>query len=426
MTKTLTSFDDAKDIFIGGVNSPVRAYNAVGGSPVFIKSGKGAIVTDEDNKRYIDYVLSYGPLLAGHANDAVISDLHNAIIKGTTFGAPTTRETSLGKAIREFFPSMEKMRFVNSGTEATMSAIRLARGATKRSIIVKFEGCYHGHVDSLLVAAGSGALTLGKPSSMGIPEDITKNTRVLPYNDPAALQALFDAEGDKIAAIIMEPICGNMGVIQANHEFILACRQLTTKSGALLIFDEVMTGFRANKYGGQRVLNITPDLTCLGKVIGGGLPCAAYGGRTDIMNHLAPIGDVYQAGTLSGNPLAITAGLSMIDLINNYNVYDKADTQTQTLITGLQAAIKQKAAPITINHVGTMFTVFFTNQSVARLADVNACDLDMFKTYFHFMKDHGILLPPSQYEANFVSSEHSDELIEKTISTFTLFLEKHY
>ena len=426
MTKTLTSFDDAKDIFIGGVNSPVRAYNAVGGSPVFIKSGKGAIVTDEDNKRYIDYVLSYGPLLAGHANDAVISDLHNAIIKGTTFGAPTTRETSLGKAIRAFFPSMEKMRFVNSGTEATMSAIRLARGATKRSIIVKFEGCYHGHVDSLLVAAGSGALTLGKPSSMGIPEDITKNTRVLPYNDPTALKALFDAEGDKIAAIIMEPICGNMGVIQANQEFILACRELTSSVGALLIFDEVMTGFRANKYGGQRVLNITPDLTCLGKVIGGGLPCAAYGGRTDIMNHLAPIGDVYQAGTLSGNPLAITAGLSMVDLINDYNVYDKAETQTQTLIAGLQAAISQKDAPITINHVGTMFTVFFTNQSVVRLADVNACDLDMFKTYFHFMKDHGILLPPSQYEANFVSSEHSDQLIEKTIDIFKLFLEKHY
>ncbi|MEC8677430.1 MAG: glutamate-1-semialdehyde 2,1-aminomutase [Candidatus Margulisiibacteriota bacterium] len=425
MNLSKQSFEAAKHVLVGGVNSPVRAYNAVGGDPVFITSGSGATVTSQDGQTFIDYVLSYGPLLAGHANESVISDLHNAIIKGTTFGAPTTKETALAEQVKSFFPSIDKVRFVNSGTEATMSAIRLARGVTKRDIIIKFEGCYHGHVDSLLVAAGSGGLTLGKPSSAGIPDSVASFTRVLPYNDVTALQACFKEEGDRIAALIMEPVCGNMGVIIPSPEFLGACRSLTQDNGALLIFDEVMTGFRAHKFAAQGAFNITPDLTCLGKVIGGGLPCAAYGGNESIMNHLAPIGDVYQAGTLSGNPLAVTAGLAMMELINDFNVYEKAEQQTHKLIAGLKQIITKKNAPIQINAIGTMFTIFFNESEVNSLSDVNRCDFDMFKTYFHFMKDNGILLPPSQYEANFVSSEHNDSIIDKTIAIFNDFLNKH-
>ena len=425
MNLSKQSFEAAKHVLVGGVNSPVRAYNAVGGDPVFITSGSGATVTSQDGHTFIDYVLSYGPLLAGHANESVISDLHNAIIKGTTFGAPTTKETALAEQVKSFFPSIDKVRFVNSGTEATMSAIRLARGVTKRDIIVKFEGCYHGHVDSLLVAAGSGGLTLGKPSSAGIPDSVTDFTRVLPYNDVDALNACFNEEGDRIAALIMEPVCGNMGVIIPTAEFLAVCRQCTEDSGSLLIFDEVMTGFRAHKFAAQGAFNITPDITCLGKVIGGGLPCAAYGGKESVMNHLAPIGDVYQAGTLSGNPLAVTAGLAMMELIKDFNVYEKAEQQTHKLITGLKQIIAKKHAPIQINAIGTMFTIFFNESKVNSLSDVNRCDFDMFKAYFHFMKDNGILLPPSQYEANFVSSEHNDAIIDKTIAIFNDFLNQH-
>ena len=327
----MSAFEEANDVLVGGVNSPVRAYKSVGGEPVFLKSGKGAQVTAIDNQTYIDYVLSYGPLLAGHAPESVLSDIHNTMIKGTTFGAPTENETQLAKSIRSFFPSCEKVRLVNSGTEATMSAIRLARGATKRDVIVKFNGCYHGHVDSLLVAMGSGGLTLGKPSSAGIPDDVTKHTRVLEYNDTESLVALFESEGNHIAAIIMEPVCGNMGVVLPEASFMETCRKLCTDYGSLLIFDEVMTGFRAGKHGAQGAFNIAPDITCLGKVIGGGLPCAAYGGRADVMNHLAPLGDVYQAGTLSGNPLAVAAGRSMMRLIEDYGIYEKAEKQTQNL-----------------------------------------------------------------------------------------------
>ena len=426
MKQKMSAFESAKEILVGGVNSPVRAYNAVGGEPVFLKSGYGAYVTAENDDRYIDYVLSYGPLLAGHANESVVSDLHNAIIKGTTYGAPTTKETSLAKQIQAFVPSMEKMRFVNSGTEATMSSIRLARAVTERDIIVKFEGCYHGHVDSLLVAAGSGGLTLGKPTSAGVPESITNMTRVLPYNDVEALTNCFKNEGDKIAALIMEPVCGNMGVILPTDEFLNACRSLTMDSGALLIFDEVMTGFRAGKSGAQGVFGVTPDITCLGKVIGGGLPCAAYGGKREIMDHLAPLGNVYQAGTLSGNPLAVTAGLSMIHLIKGFGIYDKAESNTTKLMAELKKIIASHSLPIQINSIGTMFTVFFNSQPLTNLNDVNKCDMDKFKDYFHFMKDHGVLLPPSQYEANFVSSEHNDEIIEKTVECFNLFVKKFY
>ncbi|MEK9726833.1 MAG: glutamate-1-semialdehyde 2,1-aminomutase [Candidatus Margulisiibacteriota bacterium] len=426
MTINTTAFEAAKNVLVGGVNSPVRAYNAVGGDPVFMKSGSGPYVMAENNDRYIDYVLSYGPLLAGHANETVIADLHNAIIKGTTFGAPTIKETSLAETIRSFFPSMDKIRFVNSGTEATMSAIRLSRAVTKRDIIVKFEGCYHGHVDSLLVAAGSGGLTLGKPTSDGIPEAITNQTRVLRYNDVDQLTAFFQAEGNQVAAIIMEPVCGNMGVILPSMEFLNACRNLTNSHGALLIFDEVMTGFRAHKNGVQGMYDVIPDITCLGKVIGGGLPCAAYGGSRQIMDHLAPIGNVYQAGTLSGNPLAVTAGLAMMQLIKDFDVYDKAETQTTTLVSGLNEMIKQQQLPITINAVGTMFTVFFHKGPLHNLNDVSQCDMEMFKNYFHFMKSNGIIIPPSQYEANFVSSEHNDEVIETTLRTFKRFIDQMY
>ncbi|RAP24032.1 glutamate-1-semialdehyde-2,1-aminomutase [Candidatus Marinamargulisbacteria bacterium SCGC AG-343-K17] len=426
MEKTISAFDEASEVLVGGVNSPVRAYKSVGGEPVFLKSGKGAMVTSIDNQSYIDYVLSYGPLLAGHAPESMISDIHNAMIKGTTFGAPTENETQLAKSIRSFFPSCEKIRLVNSGTEATMSAIRLARGATKRDVIVKFNGCYHGHVDSLLVAMGSGGLTLGKPSSAGIPDDITKNTRVLEFNDTEALTNLFEKEGAHIAAIIMEPVCGNMGVVIPDQTFITACRQLCDDHGSLLIFDEVMTGFRVGKHGAQGVFNIEADITCLGKVIGGGLPCAAYGGKSDIMNHLAPIGDVYQAGTLSGNPLAVAAGRSMMQLIESYGVYEKAEEQAKKIVQGMDVAIKAVKAPIQVISIGTMFTVFFTDQPIKSVNDVNHCDMEMFNRYFHYMKSNNILIPPSQYEANFVSSEHNDDIISTTLKVFTHFLKTHF
>jgi glutamate-1-semialdehyde 2,1-aminomutase len=407
------------------VNSPVRAYNAVGGDPVFIKSGHGPYVTDEDGQRYIDYVLSYGPLLAGHANESVVADLHNAIIKGTTFGAPTVKETQLAVQLRSLVPSMEKIRFVNSGTEATMSAVRLARGATNRHIIIKFEGCYHGHVDSLLVAAGSGGLTLGQPSSAGIPSAVTDQTRVLPFNDVAALRACFESEGDAIAGIIMEPVCGNMGVVLATEVFLSACRSLTQAHGALLIFDEVMTGFRAGKHGAQGAYAIVPDITCMGKVIGGGLPCAAYGGRSDIMDYLAPLGGVYQAGTLSGNPLAVTAGLAMMSLIQDHGIYDLAERATTTLVSGMRAMIDRYQAPIQVTAMGTMFTVFFSDQPIHNCHDVGQCDMRAFKQYFHFMKAQGVLIPPSQYEANFVSSEHTPQVIQATLDAFESFLTTH-
>ncbi len=426
MKTTISAFDEASDVLVGGVNSPVRAYNSVGGEPVFLSSGKGANVTSIDGKSYIDYVLSYGPLLAGHAPDSLIADVHNTLIKGTTFGAPTKKETALAKSIRRFFPSCEKIRLVNSGTEATMSAIRLARGATKRDIIIKFDGHYHGHVDALLVAAGSGGLTLGKPSSSGIPDDVTKNTRVLPFNSTTAIVECFKEEGNQIAAIIMEPVCGNMGVVLPDASFLDACVAQCKAHGALLIFDEVMTGFRAGKHGAQGVYNVTPDITCLGKVIGGGLPCAAYGGRADIMNHLAPLGDVYQAGTLSGNPLAVSAGLSMMQLIESFGVYERAEAQTTQLVNGIQSAIDRAKAPMQVNAIGTMFTVFFSNQPIHNVGDVNACDMGMFNRYFHYLKDNGILIPPSQYEANFVSSEHSDEIVHHTIGVVTQFINEHW
>ena len=409
---------EANEVLVGGVNSPVRAYHAVGGDPVFLKSGKGAKVTDQDNQQYIDYVLSYGPLLAGHAPDSVVADLHNAIIKGTTFGAPTVKETELAKKLRSFYPSMQKIRFVNSGTEATMSAIRLARGFTKKNQIIKFDGCYHGHVDSLLVRTGSGGLTLGKPSSAGVPDALASFTHSLPYNDVDALTTCFNNHSNQIAAIILEPVCGNMGVVLPNHEFLEACQALAKTHGTIIIFDEVMTGFRAGKNGAQGVFNIQPDMTCLGKVIGGGLPMAAYGGREDIMNHLAPLGDVYQAGTLSGNPLAVTAGLSMIELIETYGVYDTAKAQCDRLVSGFKTAINTAGVPMSVQSIGTMFTVFFSAKIPQSLTDVSACNMDQFKQYFHFMKDHGILIPPSQYEANFVSSEHNNDVVDHTIKVF--------
>jgi glutamate-1-semialdehyde 2,1-aminomutase len=418
--------DAAQEVLVGGVNSPVRSYAAVGGDPIFMKSGKGPFIHDISGKRYIDYVLSYGPLLAGHAPDSVLSDIHNALIKGTTFGAPTQHETTLAQLIRELVPSCEKVRLVNSGTEATMSAIRLARGYTKRSVIVKFDGCYHGHVDALLVGAGSGGLTLGQPSSDGIPDAVVADTRVVAFNDTQALTQLFKEEGDTIAAVIMEPVCGNMGVILPDADFLAACRTLTQDHGACLIFDEVMTGFRAGKHGAQGVYDITPDITCLGKVIGGGLPCAAYGGRVEIMDCLAPLGGVYQAGTLSGNPLAVAAGVSMLTLVRDYGIYNTAAAVTEQLVSGLRVVVEKYSAPIQIQHIGTMFTVFFSNKPLKNVEDVKQCNMDMFTQYFHYMREAGVLVPPSQYEANFVSSVHDTECVEKTISVFEEFLNHTY
>jgi glutamate-1-semialdehyde 2,1-aminomutase len=422
MQTKMSVFEQAKDVLVGGVNSPVRAYGSVGGDPVFVASGKGAKITSNTGTSYIDYVLSYGPLLGGHANESILADIHNALIKGTTFGAPTEKETALANAIRRFFPSCEKIRLVNSGTEATMSAIRLARGATKRPLIVKFDGHYHGHVDALLVGAGSGGLTLGQPSSAGIPPDVTKNTRVIPFNDCDALQRLFKQEGHNIAGLIMEPVCGNMGVVLPKKDFLQACQSECHRHGALLIFDEVMTGFRVGPSGAQGVFNITPDLTCLGKVIGGGLPLAAYGGRADVMSHLAPEGDVYQAGTLSGNPIAVSAGLATLQLIESYGIFDAAEKQTRRLVDGLRAVIHEFSAPMQVTAIGTMFTVFFSRHPIHSVVDVKLCDMAMFSRYFSHMNRHGILIPPSQFEANFVSSEHKDDIIDDTIDIVSRFI----
>jgi glutamate-1-semialdehyde 2,1-aminomutase len=426
MVTSNTLFADAQSVLVGGVNSPVRAYKAVGRDPIFIESGKGPYVTSVEGKRYCDYVLSYGPLLAGHAHDMVIADIHNAIIKGTSFGAPTRHETALAKRIQSMMPAMQTIRFVNSGTEATMSAIRLARGATNRSHLVKFEGGYHGHVDSLLVSAGSGGLTLGTPSSAGIPHEVTAFTHVIPFNDTAALTTCFDQYGAQIAALIMEPVCGNMGVVLPDPEFLHACRRITSDHGSLLIFDEVMTGFRVHKNGAQGHYGIAPDITCLGKVIGGGLPCAAYGGSTALMHHVSPLGPVYQAGTLSGNPLAMRAGLAMMSLIADYGVYETAERQTHRLVAGIQHLCQANNVAMQVNALGTMFTVFFSATPVRSLTDVNNSNTDLFKAYFNYMVDHGILIPPSPYEANFVSSEHNDAVIDDTLAVIQGFIRDHH
>ncbi len=394
----------------GGVNSPVRAWRGVGGTPPFIERGDGAHIFDADGNEYIDYIGSWGPLILGHRHPVVLDALNLAIARGTSFGAPTEQEVELAETVRQMIPSIEMVRLVNSGTEATMSALRVARGFTGRDLTIKFEGCYHGHVDSLLVKAGSGVATLGLPDSPGVPKGFSDTTLAVPFNNTAAVEAAFEAHPGQIAAVIVEPVCGNMGCIPPHATFLADLRRITAAHNSLLIFDEVMTGFRVAPGGAQQLYGITPDLTTLGKVIGGGLPIAAYGGRRDIMSQVAPSGPIYQAGTLSGNPLAVGAGLAVIRHLQAHpEIYDRLNRSAGVLAEACAPA------GITVNRVGSMMTWFFTNQPVTDSDSAKLSDINRFKLFFHAMLDRGIYLPPSQYEALFISAAHTDADISRTV-----------
>jgi glutamate-1-semialdehyde 2,1-aminomutase len=412
------AFARARTLMPGGVSSPVRAFKAVGGTPMFIKQAQGCEVTDLDNNVYIDYVGSYGPMIVGHAHERVVTALSKAIGRGTSYGAPTEYESELAAMIVSALPGMEMVRFVNSGTEATMSAIRLARGATKRDLIVKCIGCYHGHVDALLVQAGSGALTLGTPSSPGIPESTTRSTVSVAYNDLDAAKKLFAQYPKQIAAFLVEPVAGNMGVVPPNPGYLAGLRELCDKDGALLIFDEVMTGFRVAWGGAQVKYRIRPDITCLGKVIGGGLPVGAYAARRDLMEQISPAGPIYQAGTLSGNPLAMNAGITTLEILKEPGTYETLEERSARLETGLLEGASAANVPIAINRVGSMLTPFFVKSAgkkVTDFGDATNSDTDAFSRFFNAMLENGIYLPPSQYEAWFVGVAHTDEAIDKTI-----------
>lgn len=417
MTDSELLFERAKKHIPGGVNSPVRAFKAVGGTPVFIERSEGAYFYDPQGKRYIDYVLSWGPMIMGHNHPAVREAVIRQSEKGLSFGAPTELETELAERLCAIMPGMDLVRMVNSGTEATMSAIRLARGYTGRDAIVKFEGCYHGHSDSLLVKAGSGALTMGVPSSPGVPASLADHTITLNYNDSDGVKAFFEEMGDKIACVIVEPVAGNMNCIPPAEGFLQTLREVCTNSGAVLILDEVMTGFRFGLQGAQGYYSIDADLTTLGKVIGGGMPVGAFGGRREIMEHIAPLGPVYQAGTLSGNPIAMAAGLATLDIISEPGFYDPLFSNTSALCAGLQAAADSAGVPFTTNHAGTMFGGFFTSDAkVSNYTQVMACDTNRFNRFFHDMLDAGIYLAPASYEAGFMSSAHSADDIAETIA----------
>ena len=410
-------FAEAKTLMPGGVNSPVRAYGNVGATPPFIARAKGSHIYDVDGNDYIDYVGSWGPMLLGHAHDVVINAVAETAKNGLSFGAPCGLESELAKLVMSLVPSVEMIRMVNSGTEATMSAIRAARGFTGRDKIVKFEGCYHGHSDSLLIKAGSGMLTTGKPSSKGVPADLAKYTLTLQYNDVAGVKELFDKIGDEIAGVIVEPVAGNMGVVPAKPEFLLTLSEETKKHGALLIVDEVMTGFRVGIHCAQGLYGIKPDLTTFGKIIGGGMPVGAYGGRLDVMQQIAPLGGIYQAGTLSGNPVAMAAGLATMRELNAHpEYYVHAEKHTKQLLAGLKDAASAAGIALSTNQVGSMGCIFFTEGPVECFADVQKSDLELFRRYFLGMLDEGIYLAPSQFEAIFVSAAHSDEDIARTIA----------
>ena len=418
MTKSEALFERAQRLIPGGVNSPVRAFRGVGGTPPFIASGAGSHIFDVDGRDYIDYVGSWGPLLLGHRHHAVVAALEETLAIGTSFGAPTEREVELAELISEAVPSIEMVRLVNSGTEATMSALRLARGFTGRSLAVKFEGCYHGHVDSMLVKAGSGVATLGIPDAAGVPDAFAGTTIALPFNSLEAVERAFGEFGPLIAAVIVEPVAGNMGCIPPAPGFLDALRHLTSKHGALLIFDEVMTGFRVAYGGAQQLYGVTPDLTTLGKVIGGGLPVGAYGGRGEIMRKVAPLGPVYQAGTLSGNPLAVAAGLAMLRQLKAHpDIYTRLERHAGELCA---------AAPqgITVNRVGSMFTFFFTPEPVTDFQSAKRSDVARFAEFFHWMLDRGVYLPPSQFEAAFMSAAHTEEDIHRTVEAMRAFFQR--
>lgn len=416
MSLSAELFQRAQHTIPGGVNSPVRAFKSVGGTPVFIDRADGAYLFDVDGKRYIDYVGSWGPMLLGHNHPTIRNAVIEAAQKGLSFGAPCPAEVTMAELVSKLVPSMEMVRMVSSGTEATMSAIRLARGYTGRNTIVKFEGCYHGHADSLLVKAGSGALTLGVPNSPGVPADFAKYTLTSEFNNLPQLQQLFAQHGDDIACIIVEPVAGNMNCIPPAPGFLEGLRQLCDQYGAVLIFDEVMTGFRVALGGAQAVYNVTPDLTTLGKIIGGGMPVGAFGGKRDIMQHIAPLGAVYQAGTLSGNPIAMAAGLAALTEISKPGVYQALTAKTSELLNGFSAAAARHGIPLTTNQVGGMFGVFFTTEKhVSNFAQATQCNIDAFKRFFHLMLDQGVYLAPSAYEAGFLSLAHSAEDLAYTL-----------
>ncbi len=410
-------FERAKQVIPGGVNSPVRACRSVGVDPVFVAQGDGATITDVDGNRYIDLIGSWGPLILGHSHPEILDAIAEAMSQGTTFGAPTEIEVRFAERIREAFPSMEMVRAVSSGTEATMSALRLARGFTGRSKLIKTDGGYHGHADFLLVAAGSGAATLGIPGSAGVPEGAARDTLVVPYNDLAAIEQMFAAHGDDIAAVIIEPVAGNMGLVLPQPGYLQGLRDITKKHGALLIFDEVITGFRVGYHGAQGLYGVTPDLTCLGKIVGGGLPAAAFGGRADIMQKLAPLGPVYQAGTLSGNPLAMAAGLKCLDILARPGTYDRLEHLGRRLGDGLAAAAQAAKVPACVNRVGSMVTLFFAAGPVTDYVSAKTSDTARFGTFFRKMRERGVFLPPSQFEAMFVSLAHTDEDVDQVIAS---------
>lgn len=417
MASSNALFQQAQQHIPGGVNSPVRAFKSVGGTPLFISRAEGAYLFDSEDKRYIDYIGSWGPMVAGHSHPQVIEAVLEAARSGLSYGAPTEIETRMANRVCELVPSMDMVRMVSSGTEATMSAIRLARGFTGRDKIIKFEGCYHGHSDCLLVNAGSGALTLGVPSSPGVPASVVEHTLTLSFNDADAVRETFASMGDQLACVIVEPIAGNMNCVPPEPGFLETLRECCDEHGSVLIFDEVMTGFRVARGGAQQVYGVTPDMTALGKVIGGGMPVGAFGGKKEIMQHLAPLGPVYQAGTLSGNPVAMAAGLATLNLIAEDGFHESLGNKAKKLVDGMVQAASSAGVAMTSNQVGGMFGLFFTSQDkVSRFSEVMACDTEQFKQFFHLMLDQGVYLAPSAFEAGFISSAHSDEDIDNTIA----------
>ncbi|MCG3111223.1 MAG: glutamate-1-semialdehyde 2,1-aminomutase [Candidatus Manganitrophus sp. SB1] len=414
--KSAALFQEAEKRIPGGVNSPVRAFKSVGGNPLFIKKAKGSKLVDADGNRFIDYVLSWGPMIVGHAHPKVVEAIKKAAENGTSFGAPTALEIDLAKSVQANFPLMERVRFVNSGTEATMSAIRLARAFTRRNKIIKFEGCYHGHADSLLVKAGSGATTLGIPDSPGVHPDLARDTITLPFNNLKLLQKTLEQEGNQIACVIVEPVPGNMGTIVPEDGYLPGLRELTRPFGTVLIFDEVMSGFRIAPGGAQERYGIRPDLTCLGKIIGGGLPVGAYGGKREIMEMVAPVGPVYQAGTLSGNPIAMAAGLATLSLLKDLSVYEKLERRAADLAEGLADAARKAKISVQINRVASQMTLFFNSNKVADYTTALQSDRDRFSKFFLALLEQGIYLPPSQFEAFFLSTAHSPSDIEQTVA----------
>ncbi|MBQ27609.1 MAG: glutamate-1-semialdehyde-2,1-aminomutase [Nitrospiraceae bacterium] len=414
-SQSIRLFKEAQRHFPGGVNSPVRAFQSVGGYPPFIQRAKGAKIYDADGLTYIDYVLSWGPMILGHAHPRVVRAVTRTAADGMSFGAPTEPEIKLAKLVKSAFPSIELVRMVNSGTEAVMSAIRVARGFTKREKILKFEGCYHGHADHLLVRAGSGAATLGVPDSLGVPPMTARHTITAPYNDLKTVRQIFEREGKNIACVIVEPIAGNMGVVPPRPRFLAGLRSLTKQYDTLLVFDEVITGFRVHRGGAQGLFKVIPDLTCLGKILGGGLPVGAYGGRREIMERIAPLGPVYQAGTLSGNPLAMTAGIETLTLLRAPGVYRQLEMRAKQLGDGLEAEANRAGVPVFSTRVGAMLGMFFTRRSVVDFATAKTSDTTMFARYFHGLLNRGIYTAPSQFEAMFLSLAHTPQMIERTI-----------